>query len=134
MPHEGILALQGGEDVKPCDRVYPPMSDADEASDPDDELVADHDVVLVDFYADWCGPCQMMEPAIEAVADAGEAVVAKVDVDRLQPVARQFNVQSVPTLLVYADGERVERLVGMQAQETLFGLVDQYLHNGGDRA
>lgn len=110
------------------------MSDADEASDPDDELVADHDVVLVDFYADWCGPCQMMEPALEAVAEAGEAVVAKVDVDRLQPVARQFNVQSVLTLLLYADGERVERLVGMQDQETLFGLVDQYLHNGGDRA
>ena len=91
-----------------------------------DELVGNHDVVLVDFYADWCGPCKMLEPTIQTVASETEAVVAKVDIDRHQPLAQQNGVRGVPTLQLYADGEPVKRLVGMQDEATLTELIEQY--------
>jgi thioredoxin 1 len=90
------------------------------------ELVADNDVVLVDFYADWCGPCKMLEPTVEAIAAETTAVVAKVDVDAHQPLAAEYDVQGVPTLYLFADGEPVERLVGVQDEESLTALVEKY--------
>ncbi|MUW15016.1 thioredoxin [Halorubrum sp. CBA1125] len=92
-----------------------------------DEIVADHDVVLVDFYADWCGPCQMMEPAVEQLANDTDAAVLKVDVDQYQSLAAEYGVQSIPTLLVFADGERVERMVGAQSAESLSDAVAAHL-------
>ncbi|QWC18327.1 thioredoxin [Halorubrum sp. 2020YC2] len=88
-----------------------------------DAHVDDHDVVLVDFYADWCGPCQMMEPAVEAVAADTEAAVLKVDVDEHQSLAGEYGVQGIPTLLVFADGELVEQMVGAQTEEALTEAV-----------
>ena len=89
-----------------------------------DEHVADG-VVLVDFYADWCGPCQMMEPAVEAVAADTDAAVLKVDVDVHQALAGEYGVQGIPTLLVFADGELVNRMVGAQTEEALADAVRQ---------
>jgi len=89
------------------------------------EVLEEHRVVLVDCYADWCGPCQMMEPTIEALAAETDAAVAKVDVDSNQRLAHQLGAQGVPTLLVYSDGEPVERLVGAQDRGTLEGLLEQ---------
>ncbi len=91
-----------------------------------DELVSSHDVVLVDFYAEWCGPCKMMEPAIQTVASETEAVVAKVNIDQHQQLAQQNGVRGVPTLQLYADGEKVKRLVGMQDESTLRDLIGRY--------
>ncbi len=91
-----------------------------------DEIVAEGGVVLVDFYADWCGPCQMMEPSIESVAEDSDATVAKVDVDALQGLASSYGVRGVPTLVVFANGEQVDQQVGMLGEDRLFGLVDQY--------
>ncbi|MFC5277593.1 thioredoxin family protein [Halorubrum rubrum] len=82
-------------------------------------LVAEHDVVLVDCYADWCGPCQMMEPTVESLAAETDAVVAKVDVDGLPALAQQLGARGVPTFLVYANGEPVDRFVGAQDRTTL---------------
>jgi len=90
------------------------------------DLVADRDVVLADFYADWCGPCQMLEPVVESIAAETSATVAKVDVDALQGLAREYGVQGVPTLFLFADGEPAERLVGMQDESRLRSLVEQY--------
>jgi len=67
--------------------------------------------VLVDFYADWRGPCEAMEPTIEAIAAETEAVVAKVDIGTHRGPAASVNVRGVPTLVLHADGEPVERRV-----------------------
>ena len=86
-------------------------------------LVDEHDVVLVDCYADWCGPCQMMEPTVEALASETDAVVAKVDVDANQGLAQQLGARGVPTFVLYADGQPVDRFVGAQDRTTLEGAI-----------
>jgi thioredoxin 1 len=91
-----------------------------------ERLVNEHGLVLVDFHAEWCGPCQMMEPAIEAVAEDGPAAVLKVDIDQLQELAQQHGIRGVPTLEVYRDGERVEQAVGMKNEDGIRQLVGQY--------
>jgi thioredoxin 1 len=91
-----------------------------------EETVAGHDVVLVDFYADWCGPCKMLEPVVESVAAGTAATVAKVDIDANQGLAAEYSVRGVPTLLLFVDGEPVERLVGMQEESRLRSLVESH--------
>ena len=91
-----------------------------------DELIGDGGVVLVDFYADWCGPCKMIEPIVERVAAETDATVAKVDVDSQGALASRYQVQGIPTLYLFADGEQVERLVGAKDEGTLRSLVEQY--------
>ena len=90
------------------------------------ELVADHRVVLVDFYADWCGPCKMLEPIVETLAAETDAAVAKVDVDVHQQLAAEFGVRGVPTIVIYSDGEAVEQFSGVRGEDELRGLVTQY--------
>lgn len=91
-----------------------------------DEVVGEHDVVLVDCYADWCGPCQMMEPTIEDLAAETDVAVAKVDVDAHQQIAQQLGARGVPTLVLYADSQPVERMVGVQDRGTLEKLIEQH--------
>jgi thioredoxin 1 len=90
-----------------------------------DELVSTHDVVLVDYYADWCGPCKMLEPTVAEIAAETDVVVAKVDIDQLQDLARQSGVRSVPTLEFYAGGEQAERVIGVQGKESLLDIVER---------
>lgn len=90
------------------------------------ELVGEHDAVLVDFYADWCGPCKTLEPVVEELAAETPATVAKVDVDAHQGLAGEYGVQGVPTLYLFADGEPVERMVGVQTKAALEGLIEQH--------
>ncbi|SNZ17882.1 thioredoxin [Natronoarchaeum philippinense] len=90
------------------------------------ETVTKHDVVLADFYADWCGPCKMIEPVVKGIARDTDAVVAKVDVDANQQLAGEYGVRGVPTLVLFADGEPVERLSGMQDDAQLRNLVQSY--------
>ena len=83
-------------------------------------------VVLVDFYADWCGPCKQLEPIVERIAAGTDATVAKVDIDANQGLAAQYAVRSVPTLLLFANGEQVEQLVGVQQEQQLRSLIERY--------
>ena len=122
-----------GEDAKPdrgeSDAAGQPAPDEPIHIDSPDELqaVADkYDVVLVDFHADWCGPCQMLEPIVKQIASTTSAAVAKVDIDALPSLAQQHRVQGVPTLMVYADGEPAERMVGVQDEATLRSVVERF--------
>ncbi|ELY54409.1 thioredoxin [Natronococcus amylolyticus DSM 10524] len=90
------------------------------------DVVDSHDVVLVDCYADWCGPCKMLEPTIESLAAETDAAVAKVDVDAHQRLAQQLGARSIPTLVLYVDGEPVERLLGAQDRATLESLIERH--------
>ena len=80
--------------------------------------------VLVDFFATWCGPCKMMAPVLDRVALAkqGKAAVYKVDVDQEPELAQRFGVMSVPTLILFKNGEATHRLVGVQAKQALLDL------------
>lgn len=90
------------------------------------EAVDNYPIVLVDFYADWCGPCDMLEPILEEIVAETDAVVAKVDIDANQGLAQQHGVRSVPTLQLYANGEQVQQLVGVQDKNTLVDLIERY--------
>lgn len=73
-------------------------------------------VTLVDFYADWCGPCRMLAPVLEQVAKEvqGDASIAKLDIDHAQKVASSLQITSVPTLVLFKDGKEIGRLVGLR--------------------
>lgn len=86
-------------------------------------------VTLVDFYADWCGPCKMIAPIIDAISDElhGKAKIAKLDVDKAQGTAEKFQVTSIPTIIVFKDGVEVKRIIGLRDKESLKSLVSSYL-------
>lgn len=93
------------------------------------EILGKHEVVFVDFFATWCGPCKMLGPEIEKLADEmeGKVPVLKVDVDKEQGLAFQYQIQSIPTLLVFKNGQVVERSMGYQPYPKLVQMIQNHL-------
>ena len=77
------------------------------------------EVVIVDFYADWCGPCQMLAPVLEQLSEESNVKVVKINVDDIPELARQFRIMSIPTLLLFKDGKFVKKDLGYMPIERL---------------
>ena len=86
-------------------------------------------VALVDFWAEWCGPCKMQLPIIEELSSEmeGKATIGKVNVDEELELAQSFGIQSIPTLILFKDGKPVKKLVGLHSKESLYEEVNQVL-------
>ncbi|MDK2858546.1 MAG: thioredoxin 1 [Verrucomicrobiota bacterium] len=86
-------------------------------------------VTLVDFWAPWCGPCKMQIPILEKTAEAvgDRAVIAKLNVDEAPAVASQYGVRGIPTLILFKDGEEVNRFVGVQQEHALLSAIETTL-------
>lgn len=86
-------------------------------------------VVLVDFFANWCGPCKMLSPTIEELAKdyEGKCVVAKVDVDESGDIAMRYGIMSIPTLIVFKDGELVDKMVGYRLKREIVEVLDKHI-------
>ncbi|SEH36939.1 thioredoxin [Halopenitus malekzadehii] len=118
-----MMATNSSVDANGMNRDEPVHVNGQEALD---GIVADGGVVLVDFHAEWCGPCKMLEPVVKTLAAETDATVAKVDVDENQALASAYGVRGVPTLVLFADGEQVEEVVGAQPEDQLRALIDRH--------
>ncbi len=85
--------------------------------------------VLVDFWAEWCGPCRMVGPIVDELAEdyEGKIVVAKLNVDDESELAVEYKVMSIPTLILFKDGEIAEKIVGARPKDDLEELLEEYL-------
>jgi thioredoxin 1 len=94
----------------------------------DKDVLQSEKAVLVDFWAEWCPPCRMMLPVVEALAaECGpEAAVVKLNVDENPSIAQRYSVRGIPTLILFKDGKEVERVVGTASKESLARLIDKH--------
>jgi thioredoxin 1 len=121
---DDILPLENNE-MGAANTLTVHVSDASFAS----EIEQANGLVLVDFWASWCGPCQIVAPVLDQLAGeyAGKAKVAKVDVDVNQRTAMRFNVRSIPSILFFKNGQHVDTVIGAVPKATLEGKIKQHL-------
>ena len=90
-----------------------------------DSIILGEKPTLVDFYADWCGPCRMVAPAVEEIAaERADINVVKVNVDNSPELAIRYGVSSIPTLIVFKNGEPKEKAVGVRSKAQLIDMID----------
>jgi len=95
----------------------------------DETIGAAAEPVVVDFWAEWCGPCKMIAPILDEIAreNAGKVTVAKLNVDDNPDVARRFDVMSIPTLIVFKDGTAQKRLIGAKGKGQLLAELEEFI-------
>ena len=93
------------------------------------KMLGENKIVLVDFFATWCGPCKMIAPLIEQVAEeyAGKAAVAKIDVDEEPDLAAEFGIASIPTVILFKDGQPMNVEVGARPKDFYANLIEMHL-------
>ena len=90
------------------------------------EVLESSQKVLIDFYADWCGPCKMMGPVVEEIAEEHSDVkVVKINVDNAEDIAIKYQIMSIPTLVVVKDGQEVNRSIGLISKEKIEELIEK---------
>jgi thioredoxin 1 len=96
----------------------------------DAEVLKSNLPVFVDFWAEWCGPCRMVGPAVEQIGKimAGKVKVAKLNVDENQEIAMKYGVQSIPSLILFKDGKEVARTIGAAPKETYLRFIEKSLN------
>lgn len=81
--------------------------------------------VLVDFYADWCGPCRMLAPILENISsERGNVKIVKVNVDEAEKVAQRFGIMSIPTIIVFKDGKEISKKVGLCSKDEIMDMIN----------
>jgi len=115
----------GGETPQPAGPVE--MTDANFT-----EIVSSHPVVVVDFWAPWCGPCRVVSPVLEQLASemSGKATFGKLNVDDNPVTSQQFKIQGIPTIIVFKDGQPVDGLVGAAPKQMIESRIAPYLRDG----
>lgn len=93
------------------------------------EVLKSENIVLVDFWAPWCGPCRMIAPIVEELASefAGKVVIGKLNVDEQGEVGTKYGIMSIPSLLLFKNGEVVEKMVGFRAKQDLIKLFENHI-------
>ena len=86
-----------------------------------DLVLNSKDIILVDFYADWCGPCKMLSPIMEEIAK--EYVVYKVNVDDESELAREYGIMSIPCVIVFKEGKEINRSIGLKTKDEILDLI-----------
>lgn len=99
------------------------------SADFEKEVLQSDKPVLVDFFADWCGPCKMMAPVVEQLAEEleGKAKVGKLNIDENMDIAEKYRVMNIPTFLIFKDGQEKERIVGAVSKNELKNKLEQML-------
>ncbi len=91
------------------------------------EVTENKEVILVDFWAPWCGPCLILSPVIEEIAKEyqDKIKIGKLNVDKSEKVASEYNIMSIPTLIIFKDGKPVDQMVGITSKETIKTRIDK---------
>lgn len=90
------------------------------------EVQTGEELVLVDFWADWCGPCKMLTPILDEISDEIKVKICKVNVDEEGELATEFGIRSIPTILVFKNGKEIDRIVGLREKEELVEKIKNY--------
>ncbi len=107
----------------------PPSENLKILSDANFESTIKSGVSLVDFWAEWCGPCKVQGPIISELADEidGKASICKLDIDKNQKIAQKYGIQSIPTILIFKDGKPVDKLVGVKPMRALMKALQSHI-------